>query len=199
MQKWRQWQAAPQSEWSLALEREAVIRRLAELNRLTRTAVEQAVERLGLGLYLESLRNPNCSARPPIGRFRDSSRMCSRYSWSFSPRTGITLSDPCWYHGAVFSRSSPTWCGGCVANSLGQTGRAFIVLFNAPVHAGASDVTPRRTCWGISICNRSFNLSLILRHRLGVGTARQAADLVVALCFAILKLTPAENTTLPAD
>ena len=44
----------------------------------------------------------------------------------------------------------------------------------------------------------AFHLSLILRQMLGVGTARQAADLVAALCFAFLKLTQAENTTLPA-
>jgi len=31
-----------------------------------------------------------------------------------------------------------------------------------------------------------------------VGTARQAADLVAALCFAFLKLTQAANTTLLA-
>ena len=43
MQKWREWQTAPHSEWSVALEREAVIRPLAELNRLTMTAVQQAV------------------------------------------------------------------------------------------------------------------------------------------------------------
>src|SRR5712691_7876124 len=42
----------------------------------------------------------------------------------------------------------------------------------------------------------AFNLSLILRQMLGVGTARQAADIVAALCFALLKLTQAENTTL---
>ena len=44
----------------------------------------------------------------------------------------------------------------------------------------------------------AFNLSLILRQMLGVGTARQAADIVAALCFAFLKLTQAENTTLLA-
>jgi transposase len=41
----------------------------------------------------------------------------------------------------------------------------------------------------------AFNLSLILRQMLGVGTARQAADLVAGLCFAFLKLTQAEKTT----
>src|SRR5208282_3312615 len=40
----------------------------------------------------------------------------------------------------------------------------------------------------------AFNLSLILRQMLGVGTARQAADLVAALCFAFLQLTQAETT-----
>jgi len=34
----------------------------------------------------------------------------------------------------------------------------------------------------------AFNLSLILRRMLGVGTARQAADLAAALCLAFLKL-----------
>jgi hypothetical protein len=38
MQKWRQWEAAPHREWSVAVEREAVIRPLAELDHLTRTA-----------------------------------------------------------------------------------------------------------------------------------------------------------------
>jgi hypothetical protein len=48
MQKWRQWEAAPHSEWSVAVEREAVIRPLAEMDHLTRTAVQQAVDSLGL-------------------------------------------------------------------------------------------------------------------------------------------------------
>jgi putative transposase len=78
MQKWREWQAAPQSEWSLALEREAVIRPLAELNRLTRTAVGQAVERLGLGrttiydLVHRSKQRPQTSSLLPSKRGRDS-------------------------------------------------------------------------------------------------------------------------------
>jgi transposase len=41
----------------------------------------------------------------------------------------------------------------------------------------------------------AFNLSLILRRILGVGTARQAADLVARLCFALLQLTQSENIT----
>jgi transposase len=39
----------------------------------------------------------------------------------------------------------------------------------------------------------AFNLSLILRKLLGVGTARGAADLPTALCFAILRLVRAAN------
>jgi transposase len=44
----------------------------------------------------------------------------------------------------------------------------------------------------------AFNLSLILRRMLGVGTARQAADLFVALCFAFLRLMRAANRGLLA-
>jgi len=39
----------------------------------------------------------------------------------------------------------------------------------------------------------AFNLSLILRQVLGVGTARQAADLLAALCFCILRLMDTAN------
>jgi transposase len=42
----------------------------------------------------------------------------------------------------------------------------------------------------------AFNLSLILRQILRVGTARQAADLFVALYFAFLRLTQATETAL---
>jgi transposase len=41
----------------------------------------------------------------------------------------------------------------------------------------------------------AFNLSLILRHLLGVGTARQAADLRTALCFWLIVL----SRTIEAD
>src|SRR6266852_4370007 len=44
----------------------------------------------------------------------------------------------------------------------------------------------------------AFNLSLILRQILRVGTARQAANLFAALCFAFLRLTQAENSVLLA-
>jgi transposase len=44
----------------------------------------------------------------------------------------------------------------------------------------------------------AFNLSLILRQILRVGTARQAADLFAALCFAFLQLAQAGNSALLA-
>jgi transposase len=43
----------------------------------------------------------------------------------------------------------------------------------------------------------AFNLSLILRQMMRVGTARQAADLFTALCFALLRLTKAGKMALP--
>ena len=42
----------------------------------------------------------------------------------------------------------------------------------------------------------AFNLSLILRQIFGVGTARQAADLVTGLCFVFLRLLSALNRAL---
>src|SRR6267154_860333 len=44
----------------------------------------------------------------------------------------------------------------------------------------------------------AFNLSLILRRMIGVGTARQAADLIAALCFGFLQLIQAGDSTLLA-
>ena len=77
MQKWRQWESAPDSEWSVAVEREAVIRPLAELNRLSQTAVDHAVELLGLGrtsiygLVRRYKQRPQTSSLLPFKRGRD--------------------------------------------------------------------------------------------------------------------------------
>jgi hypothetical protein len=77
MQKWRQWESAPDSEWKAAVEREAVIRPLAELTRLTETAVDQAVERLDLGrtsiygLIRRYKQRPQTSPLLPFKRGRD--------------------------------------------------------------------------------------------------------------------------------
>ncbi len=46
MQKWRAWEAASDAEWGLALDREAVIRPLAEQARLSAVAVNEARARL---------------------------------------------------------------------------------------------------------------------------------------------------------
>jgi len=39
----------------------------------------------------------------------------------------------------------------------------------------------------------AFNLSLILRQMLGTGTARQAAELLTALCLSFLRVVHAAN------
>jgi hypothetical protein len=48
MQKWRQWENADQDAWQLALEREAVIRPLAEQGRLSPSLVQDATRQLRL-------------------------------------------------------------------------------------------------------------------------------------------------------
>ena len=48
MQKWRQWEAAGEVDWGLAVEREAVIRPLAEEEKLTKERLHEAMIRLGL-------------------------------------------------------------------------------------------------------------------------------------------------------
>src|SRR5215471_21117749 len=42
MQAWRQWESAPDSDWGTALEREAVIRPMAEERKLGKAAIEEA-------------------------------------------------------------------------------------------------------------------------------------------------------------
>jgi putative transposase len=48
MQKWRSWEPASEADWSIAVEREAVIRVLAAEAKLTRTQLEEAMLRLQL-------------------------------------------------------------------------------------------------------------------------------------------------------
>src|SRR6516164_7936573 len=48
MQKWRPWETANEVEWGLAVERESVIRPLAEEERLTNGRLQEAMLRLGL-------------------------------------------------------------------------------------------------------------------------------------------------------
>jgi putative transposase len=76
--KWRQWQSAPQAEWTIALEREAVIRPLAEQDRLTEAVVEEAAARLGLGrttiyrLVSRYRKRPQTTSLLPLKRGRSS-------------------------------------------------------------------------------------------------------------------------------
>lgn len=52
MQTWRQWESAPDSDWGTALEREAVIRPIAEGRKLGKAVVEEAGKHLGLSRAL---------------------------------------------------------------------------------------------------------------------------------------------------
>jgi len=76
--------------------------------------------------------------------------------------------------------------------------RSFAHLYDTGgmrrVHLRGQDNIAKR----VLIHAAAFNLSLILRQILRVGTARQAADLLAALWLAFLKLTPAATSALLA-
>jgi len=72
--------------------------------------------------------------------------------------------------------------------------RSFAHLYNTGgmrrVHLRRKDNIAKRALLHAA----AFNLSLILRQMLGVGTARQAEDRIATLCFAMLWLTQAAKT-----
>jgi transposase len=74
--------------------------------------------------------------------------------------------------------------------------RSFAHLYDTGgmrrVHLRGKDNIAKR----VLIHAAAFNLSLILRQTLRVGTARQAADLLAALCFVFLRFTQAGNTAI---
>jgi putative transposase len=77
MQKWRSWEPASEADWSLAVEREAVIRALAEEAKLTRAQLEEAMFRLHLSrsalykLVQRYRKRPRTSSLLPWKRGRD--------------------------------------------------------------------------------------------------------------------------------
>ncbi len=79
MQRWRSWEAAPEAEWGLAVEREAVIRPLAEQARLSGAAIEDAAGRLQLSrsvlydLVRRYRQRPQTSSLLPCKRGRGTS------------------------------------------------------------------------------------------------------------------------------
>jgi putative transposase len=81
MQKWRSWDAACEAEWGLALQREQVIRPLAEQHKLSGGAVADAVQRLGISrsvlydLVRRYRQRPQTSSLLPWKRGR-SARVC---------------------------------------------------------------------------------------------------------------------------
>jgi len=77
MQKWQQWESASDADWGLAVEREAVIRPLAERQRLCTEDVEEAARHLGIGrsvlycLIHRYRQRPQTSSLLPLKRGRD--------------------------------------------------------------------------------------------------------------------------------
>src|SRR5690242_5853555 len=80
MPNWRQWETAAKADWGLAVEREPVIRPLAEEEKLTDERLQEAMLRLNLGrsvlykLIQRYRQRPQTSSLLPLrrGRGRDS-------------------------------------------------------------------------------------------------------------------------------
>jgi putative transposase len=79
MQKWQQWEAASEADWGLAVEREAVIRPLAEQLKLSTQDTDQAMRCLNIGrsvlykLVHRYRQRPQTSSLLPWKRGRDNS------------------------------------------------------------------------------------------------------------------------------
>jgi putative transposase len=77
MQKWQQWESASEADWGLAVEQEAVIRPLAEQQKLCVEDVEAAVRHLRIGrsvlynLVHRYRQRPRTSSLLPLKRGRD--------------------------------------------------------------------------------------------------------------------------------
>jgi putative transposase len=77
MQRWQPWQAASKVDWGAALEREAVIRPLADHPRLTEAMVQSAAAQLGLDrvticrLVHRYRQRPQTSSLLPLKRGRE--------------------------------------------------------------------------------------------------------------------------------
>jgi putative transposase len=77
MQKWQQWEIASEADWGMAVQREAVIRLLAEQEQLSTSDVHEATMRLGIRrtLLYKLLRRykqrPQTSSLLPWKRGRD--------------------------------------------------------------------------------------------------------------------------------
>jgi putative transposase len=77
MQKWQQWESASDADWGLAVEREAVIRPLAEHKRFCTDDMEEAASHLGVvrsvlyKLVRRYRQRPQTSSLLPFKRGRD--------------------------------------------------------------------------------------------------------------------------------
>ncbi|MDQ2839534.1 MAG: Mu transposase C-terminal domain-containing protein [Acidobacteriota bacterium] len=94
MQKWQQWQVASQADWGIAVEREVIIRLLAERDRLSPYDVDEATVRLQIGrsflykLIRRYKQRPQTSSLLPWKRGRDN-------SLTFLDRTRESLLSSC--------------------------------------------------------------------------------------------------------
>jgi len=75
MQKWRPWETANQVEWGLAVERESVIRPLAEEEKLTNVRLPEAMLRLGVS---------RSALYKLVQRYRDRPQTSSLLPWKRS-------------------------------------------------------------------------------------------------------------------
>ena len=75
MQKWRPWQTANQVEWGLAVERESVIRPLAEEEKLTNIRLPEAMLRLGVS---------RSALYKLVQRYRDRPQTSSLLPWKIA-------------------------------------------------------------------------------------------------------------------
>ena len=75
MQKWRPWETANEVEWGLAVERESVIRPLAEEEKLTNVRLPEAMLRLGVS---------RSALYKLVQRYRDRPQTSSLLPWKRS-------------------------------------------------------------------------------------------------------------------
>ena len=159
MPDWRLWEAAPETEWALALERETVIRPLAE-GTVTKPAVEQAMARLSVGralvyrLIRRYQQRPQASSLLPFKRGRGT-------------HTRILDSDR--------------------EQLIASTIREFYLTPERPTKAALYREVRRRAAEGRlsppnyrTVCNRLAALSptLVLRKREGDKAARKAGPVL---------------------
>jgi hypothetical protein len=130
--------------------------------------------------------NPNrppCGAMPALGKLtrRTPSIADSMRSWS-GPSSIATWS------GSAASTTPRSWAGRRLRRGSISAAFWWATSRGSTPSAARTNIAKR-----LLVHAAAFHLSLILRQVLGVGTARQAADLLAALCFCVLRLMDTAN------